>query len=86
MKTKLTLTGFGSTFGTLRFDEESFSHKQLDFTPNLDYEPTNAIHADNPSVYTSDKSLSLCKFEKIHLKYDVIHGSIVGGLRQPNTF
>ena len=33
MKTKLVLTHFGSTFGTLGFDEKSFFRKLLGFTP-----------------------------------------------------
>ena len=27
----------------------------LGFTPYWDYKPTNAIHADSPAVYTSEK-------------------------------
>ena len=33
MKTKLILTCFGGTFGTFRFDENSFFGSLLDFTP-----------------------------------------------------
>ena len=33
MKTKLILTRFGGTFGTLRFDERSFFKTFLGFTP-----------------------------------------------------
>ena len=55
-KTKLILTHFGSTFGTLRFDEKSFFYNLLGFTPYWDYEPTNAFNADSPGVYTSDKN------------------------------
>ena len=36
MKTKPTLTRFGSTFGTWRFDEKSFIDTLLNFTPYLD--------------------------------------------------
>ena len=54
MKTKLILTRFGSIIGTLRFNEKSFFHLLLHFTPYWDYKPTNAIHANSPSVYTSD--------------------------------
>ena len=32
-KTKLTLTRFGGTFGTLRFDEKFFFGSLLGFTP-----------------------------------------------------
>ena len=62
MKTKLHLTRFASTFGTLRFDERSFFNDLFGFTPFSDYKPTNTIHADNPGVHTSEK-----KFE---FKYD----------------
>ena len=54
MKTKLILTRFGGTFGTLRFDQKSFNITLLVFTPYWDYKPSNAIHADRPGVNTSD--------------------------------
>ena len=82
-KTKLILTRFGSTFGTLRFDEKWFFNTLLGFLPFWDYKPTYAIHADSPGVYTSDKFLNLYTKNKIHLKGDVIDGSVVNGLRQP---
>ena len=83
METKLTLTRFGSTFGTLKIDEKSFFNILSGFTPNCDYKPTNAIHADSRGLNTSDKILNLNTKDKIHLKCDVIDGSIVDGLRQP---
>ena len=58
-KTKLILTRFGSTFGTLRFDEKPFLNTLLGFAPYWDYKPTNAIHADSPGVYFNDKILNL---------------------------
>ena len=54
-RVKLILTRFGLTFGTLRFDEKSFFNTFLDFGPYWDHKPTNAIQADSPGVYTSDK-------------------------------
>ena len=48
LKTKLLLTHFGSTFGTLRFDEKSLFKTLLGFKPYGDYMPTNAIHTDSP--------------------------------------
>ena len=57
MKTELILTGFGSKFGTLKFNEKSFSTTLLGFTANWDYKPTNAIHADSRGVYTIDNFL-----------------------------
>ena len=83
------MTSFGSTFGTLRFDKKSFFHTLLGFTPYWDYKPTNAIHANFPDVYTSDKiTLNLYTITKIHLKCDAIDGSEVDDVRQPifNSF
>ena len=56
-KSKLLLKRFASTFGTLRFDEKSFFHTLLGFTPYWDFKPTNAVYADSPGVFTSDKSI-----------------------------
>ena len=86
-KVKLILTRFGLTFGTLRFDEKSFFNTLLGFDPYWDYKPTNAIHADSPGVYISDKIiLNLDTINKIHLKCDCIDGSIQDGVRQPILF
>ena len=86
-KVKLILIRFGITFGTLRFDKKSFFHKLLGFTPYWDYKPTNAIHADNPGVYSSDKViLNLNTINKIHLKCNIIDGCIQDGVRQPILF
>ena len=77
-KVKLILSRFGDTFGTLRFDEKSFFHTLLGFTPYWDYKP---------GVYTSDKIiLNLNTINKIHLKCDIIDGCIQDGVRQPILF
>ena len=81
MKTKLILT----PFVMLRSNEKSFFSTLLDFTPFWDYKPTKTVHVDNPGIYTSEKKLSL-RTKKIHLKCDVIDGSVVNGLRQPLPF
>ena len=86
MKTKIILkfkkNGKGMFgLGTLRFDERSFFHTLLGFTPYWVYKPTNSNNVD-PGVYTSDKILNLSTINKIHLKCDVIDGSVVNGLRQ----
>ena len=66
------------TFETLRFDEKSFFHTLLGFTPYWDYKP---------DVYTCDKIiLNLNTINKIHLKCDIINGSIQDGVRQPILF
>ena len=78
-KVKLILTRFGETFGTLRFDEKGFLHTLFGFNPYWDYKPTN--------VYTSNKIiLNLNTINKIHLKCDIIDGSIQDGIRQPILF
>ena len=61
--------------GTLRFDKKSFSLTLLGFIPYWDYK--------SPGVYTSDQILNLNTTNKIHLKCDVINGSVVDGVRQP---
>ena len=83
MKRKTFLTRFGSTFGTLRFNEKSFSNTSLGFTPYWDYKLAKYNHADSPGVYTSDKDLNLSTIDKIHSKTTVIDGSRVRGLKQP---
>ena len=73
----------GSSFSALGFDENSFLCTFLGFTPNSDCIPTNAIHADIPGVYTSDKILNLSTIDKIHYKYYVIDGSVVKRKPEP---
>ena len=86
MKTKLIFTRFGGTFGTLRFDEKSFLNTLLGFTTFWEYKLINAIHADSPGVYTSEKILNLSTITEIHFKSDVINGSVVNCLIQPKHF
>ena len=83
LKPKPILTRFGSTCGTLNFDEKSFSKILMGFTPFWDYTPTNAVHADTPGEFTGDKILDLSTINKIYIKTNVIDGSIVNGSRQP---
>ena len=47
----------------------------------------NAIFADAPGVYTSDKIIfNLSTIDKVHLKCVCIDGSIQDGIRQPILF
>ena len=86
MKTKLILTRFGLTLGSLRFKEKSFFL--------ILYQNTHLIGIINQPmrfilityVYTSDKVLNSIKIDKIHLKCDVIDGSVVNGTREPILF
>ena len=72
MKTKLVVQ---SGFIAIRFDEKSFFSTILGFTAGWDYKHYNK--------YISQKLVSLSNTNTIHLKCDVIEGSVVNGLRQP---
>ena len=58
----------------------------LGFTTYLHKKLTNAIHADSPGLYTSDKILYLNTINKVHSIGDVIDGCILNGLREPIVF
>ena len=83
MKTKLLLKRFGGTFGTLRSDKKLFSNTLLGVTPYWDFKPTNAFYAARPGIYNGNEILNLSILNEIHLKANVIDGSIVNGSRQP---
>ena len=59
----------------IRFDENSFFSTILGFTPGWDYKHYNQ--------YLGQEIVNLTSTNKIHLKCDVIDGSIVNGDRQP---
>ena len=59
----------------IRFDEKSFFSIILGFTPGWDYKHYNK--------YVSQKIVNLSNTNKIHLKCDVIDGTVVDGVRQP---
>ena len=62
----------------IRFDEKMFLRSVLGFTPGWDYKLYNE--------YTCQKIVNLNNTNKIHLKCDVIDGSVVNVLRQPILF
>ena len=72
MKTKLVVQ---SGIIAVRFDEKSFFSTILGFTSGWDYKHYNK--------YISQKIVNLSNTNKIHLKCDVIDGSVVNSLRQP---
>ena len=59
----------------IRFDEKSIFCNILGFNPQRDYE--------NYNEYKSRKITNLSTIDEIHLKYVVIDGCVVCGLRQP---
>ena len=72
MKTKLVVK---SGIIVIRFDDKSFFINVLGFTPGWDYKHYNK--------YISQNFLKLGSTNKIHLKCDIIDGSVVNGLKQP---
>ena len=70
MKTKL---GVRPGIIAIRFDEKSFFSTILGFTSGWDYKHYNK--------YISQKIVHLSSTNKIHLKCDVIDGSIQDGVR-----
>ena len=71
-KTKLVVR---DSIIAIRFDEKSFFSTILGFTPGWDYEHYHE--------HISQKIVNLSSTNKIHLKSDVIDGSVVDGIRQP---
>ena len=63
---------------TIRFDEKSFFSTILGFTAGWDYKHHNQ--------YISQKIVNISNTNKIHLKCDVINGSVVNGQREPVLF
>ena len=80
LKTKLILSHFGATYGTLGFDKKSFSNILLGFVPYWDYKTTRAFHVDSPGVYTCENITNLSTKDKVRLECDVIDGSVVNGI------
>ena len=72
MKIKLVVR---SGIIAIKFDEKSFFNTVLGFTAGWDYKHYNK--------YISQKILNLGSTNKIHLKCDIIDGSVVNGIRQP---
>ena len=62
----------------IKFDRKSFFSTIFRYSDECDFEHYNED--------ISQKSLSLNTSNKIHLKSDVVEGSIVSGLRQPRLF
>ena len=58
----------------IKFDEKSFFSTILGFNPHWDYKHYNE--------YISQKIVNLSSTNRIHLKCNVIDGSVVGGLRE----
>ena len=66
----------------LRFDEKSFFNTILGFSPHWDYKNIASYDGE----YYSEKNRDLGMTIKIHLKCDIIDGSVINGIRQPILF
>ena len=75
MKTKLDVK---AGIIAIRFEEKSFFSTILCFISGWDYK--------HYIKYISQKIINLSNTNKIHLKCDVIDGSVVNGLRQPISY
>ena len=62
----------------IKFDEDAFFWTIHGFVPHWDYKHYNE--------YFSQRILYLKRLDKIHLKCDFIHGSVVNNLRQAILF
>ena len=62
----------------INFEENSLFSGVLGFKPHWDYK--------NYNEYTSQKISNLSTLDKIHLKCNVIDGSVVNGVRQQLRF
>ena len=70
---------------TLIFTENSFFYTFLGYTQSRSY-PLEDIDGHYQLIagsYKSDKPINITGIDKIHLKCDCIHGSIVNGVRKP---
>ena len=83
MKTKLILKRSGGLFGTLSLMKNRFLTIYCIFRHIGFMNVLNAIHADSPGVYNSEKILNSSTNDKLRSKYDIIDGPLVCGKRQP---
>ena len=69
---------------TLIFTERSFFYKILGFTQSRSYPlDIDGFYQLIAGSYKSDKPIKITGIDKIHLKCDCIHGSLVNGIREP---
>ena len=73
---------------TFTFTEKSFFNTVLGFTQSRSYllDDIDGFYQLIAGSYKSDKPINITGFDKIHLKYDCIQGSIVNGIREPISY
>ena len=70
---------------TLIFTNKSFFYTILGFTQSHSYplDDIDGFYQLIPASYKSDKSINITRVVKVHLKCNVVDGSIVNGVREP---
>ena len=70
---------------TVIFTERSFSYTILGFTQSRSYplDDVDGFYQIIAGSYKSGKPINITGIDKIHLKCDCIHGSLVNGIREP---
>ena len=67
------------------FTNKSFFYTILGFTQSHSYplQDIEGFHQLIPGSYKSEKPIDIAGIDKVHLKCNVIDGSIVNGIREP---
>ena len=70
---------------TLIFTNKSFFYIILGFTqsPSYPLDDIDGFYQLIPGSYESDKTINITGIDKVHLKCNVVDGSIVNGVREP---
>ena len=70
---------------TLIFTNKSFSYTILGYTQSHSYplDDIEGFYQLIPGSYKSDKPINITGIDKVHLKCNVVDGSIVNGIREP---
>ena len=70
---------------TLFFTEKSFFYTILGFTQSRSYplDDIDGFYQLIAGSYKSDRPINITGIDKVHLKLNVVHGSIVNGVREP---
>ena len=73
---------------SLIFTERSFFYEILGFTQSHSYplDDIDGFYQLIAGSYKSDKPINITGIDKIHLKCDCIHGSLVNGIREPTLY
>ena len=93
MKVNITIDDVGlrsnlTSNKTIKFTKKSFFYTILGFIESHSA-PLSDIKGFVqliPGIYKSEKPINITGIDKVHLKYDSVDGSIVNGVRQPDSY